>query len=242
MKKLLIILGFVILTIACKNSFSSKNDAVPLDIHEVTVKEFINTNNYTYVLADQSGKDIWMAVPKTEIKVGGVYYYQGGMLMEKFESKELKRIFPSVLFLEGLSDNRDKLLSKVVSPTKNENSDEKMHTNVNASNLNKLNIKIKTAKGGLTIAELYAKKEIYSGKKVKISGQVTKYSPDIMKKNWIHLQDGTENGGKFDLTITTNALVGKGDTVTFEGNIAINKDFGYGYSYEVIMEDAKLLK
>ena len=63
-----------------------------------------------------------------------------------------------------------------------------------------------------------------------------------MNKNWIHIQDGTDNSGKFDLTVTTDIEVKVGDTITLEGAIALDKDFGFGYKYEVIMEDAKLVK
>ena len=60
-----------------------------------------------------------------------------------------------------------------------------------------------------------------------------------MGKNWVHIQDGTEFEGGYDLTITTNQMVSLGETVTFEGKIVLNKDFGYGYFYNILMEDAK---
>ena len=60
-----------------------------------------------------------------------------------------------------------------------------------------------------------------------------------MGKNWVHLQDGTRFENKFDLTITTDVVVNKGDEVTFEGIITLNKDFGAGYSYDVLMEDGQ---
>ena len=63
-----------------------------------------------------------------------------------------------------------------------------------------------------------------------------------MGKNWIHIQDGSGDSNNFDLTITTQDQAKVGDVVTFEGTIGTKKDFGYGYLYEVIMEDAKLLK
>lgn len=240
MKKLVILFCITLFISSCKNQNSNKNDVIKLDVHAVIAKEAINTSEYTYVRVSESDKEQWLAIPKTTIKIGDTYYYRGGMLMIKFESKELKRVFDEVLFLEGLSNDKDNLITKPVSMMKSQNMDEK-HTNVNAASLKKINVSIKTAKGGITISELYARKDFYSGKNVKISGQVTKFSPDIMKKNWIHLQDGTENAGKFDLTVTTNANVAEGDIVTIEGKIAINKDFGYGYSYEVLMEDAVLV-
>jgi hypothetical protein len=104
----------------------------------------------------------------------------------------------------------------------------------------KENITIEPAKGGISISDLYKNPGTYAGKTVKIRGLVVKYSREIMKKNWVHLQDGTEFSGKYDLTITTMDSVEVSNTVTFTGIISLNKDFGYGYSYDVIMEDAKV--
>ena len=237
MRNIIVSLCISLTMLACKNN----NGAMPVDFHEVTAKESINTNAYTYVRVSEADKEQWVAIPKTDIKIGNTYYYQGGMVMNNFESKELKRTFASVVFLEGLSDDKDKVVTKPTVPMQNQANDNK-HTNVNATNVAKIDSKIKPAKGGISIGDLFAKKDHYSGEKVKITGQVTKFSPEIMKKNWIHLQDGTENDGKFDLTVTTNVLVKVGDTITLEGKIALDKDFGYGYAYEVLMEDAVITK
>jgi len=110
------------------------------------------------------------------------------------------------------------------------------------SNTVKQEIKIDHVPGEITISELFSKKDSYAGKTVKIKGQVTKFNPAIMNKNWIHLQDGTEADGKFDLTVTSDIEVSVEDVVTLEGVIALNKDFGFGYFYEVLMEDARLIK
>jgi len=59
-----------------------------------------------------------------------------------------------------------------------------------------------------------------------------------MNKNWLHIQDGTDNSGKFDLAVTTKDSLAVGNTATFKGIITLGKDFGYGYFYDVIMEDA----
>jgi len=64
----------------------------------------------------------------------------------------------------------------------------------------------------------------------------------IMNRNWIHLQDGSTKDDKLDLTITTTENVPLGAIVAFEGKISLNKDFGAGYKYEIIMEDAQLLQ
>jgi hypothetical protein len=103
----------------------------------------------------------------------------------------------------------------------------------------KVNVKVEPCPDCITIAKLYEAKQNYSGKVIKVKGQVIKFNSGIMGKNWIHLQDGSEYDGNYDLTITTDATVTVGQTVTFEGKIALDKDFGYGYSYSVLMEDGK---
>jgi hypothetical protein len=82
-------------------------------------------------------------------------------------------------------------------------------------------------------------KDTYAGKVVRVKGHVTKVNLGIMGKNWVHLQDGTGDSGSNDLLVTTQHKAALGDIVVFEGTIALNKDFGSGYSYELLMEEAK---
>jgi len=101
---------------------------------------------------------------------------------------------------------------------------------------------IEKAEGGITIAELFENKKEYSGKTVKVKGKVTKVNPEIMGKNWIHLQDGTIYEGEFDLTITSDVIPETGSIVTIEGKVALDKDFGYGYTYPIMLEEAKIIQ
>ena len=50
--------------------------------------------------------------------------------------------------------------------------------------------------------------------------------------------DGTKGENRSDLTFTTKDVVQVGDTVTFEGTLAIDREFGAGYVYPLIVEDA----
>jgi hypothetical protein len=106
----------------------------------------------------------------------------------------------------------------------------------------KMNIVIDPGKNCTTVADLFANKESYAGKTIKVKGQVTKYNPGIMGKNWVHIQDGTEFEEEFDLTITTDIEVTVGETITLEGKITLDKDFGFGYFYNVLMEEGKPVK
>ena len=103
----------------------------------------------------------------------------------------------------------------------------------------KINVVVEPCEGCVTIAKLLEEKQSFSGKVIKVKGKVTKFNPAIMGRNWIHIQDGTEYKEDFDLTVTSDVKVAVGETLTFEGKIALDKDFGYGYVYSVLMEEGK---
>jgi len=100
---------------------------------------------------------------------------------------------------------------------------------------------IKKAAGGKTVAEIYNDKANLSDKEIVVRGKIVKFSPAIMGKNWIHLQDGSGSKGTNDLPVTTAAMAQVGDTVLVRGLVTIDKDFGAGYVYKVIIQDAEVL-
>jgi hypothetical protein len=101
-------------------------------------------------------------------------------------------------------------------------------------------VAVEKAEGGKTIAEIYAGKADLAGKTVLVRGKVVKYTPGVMGKNWIHIQDGTGAEGTNDLTVTTSAVVKIGDTISARGLVEVDKDFGFGYTYEILIEDAEV--
>ena len=54
--------------------------------------------------------------------------------------------------------------------------------------------------------------------------------------------DGTEFEGKFDLTATSGEAFSVGQQLTLEGVVAVDLDFGYGYTYEVLLEQAHVVE
>jgi hypothetical protein len=106
----------------------------------------------------------------------------------------------------------------------------------------KANVTVTPCEGCIKLSDLLSNKKSFSGKTIKVTGAVTKFNAGIMGKNWIHIQDGSEVNGEFDLTITTDEVAEVGQTVTFEGIIALDKDFGYGYVYSILMENGKQIK
>ena len=100
---------------------------------------------------------------------------------------------------------------------------------------------IARAEGGQTVAEIFAGKDQLAGQTVVFRGKVVKTNPNIMGKNWLHVRDGSGVEGSNDLTVTTgDAAPNVGDTVVVTGPVVLNKDFGMGYTYDVIIEDAQV--
>jgi len=103
-------------------------------------------------------------------------------------------------------------------------------------------IKVTKASGAdaYTVAEIYAKATLLKDKPVKLSGKVVKYNPGIMGKNWIHLQDGSGSAasGSNDILVTSASPTKVGDVLTIAGTVRNDKDFGAGYVYKVLIEDA----
>ena len=220
---IIIVMAIVMISCSQKNTKTSNSN-----IHEINVVEVIQTSEYTYVRFTENEKEQWLATPTIDAQLGEKYYYEKSMEMKNFHSKELGRDFESILFIDKLSTE----------PTSTEKQNPSTPPGSAKAKGEKMNIQIEKAKDGITVAELFSNKGSYNNKTVVIKGQVVKYSPGIMKKNWLHIQDGTESNGKYDLTVTTLAELKVGDVVTLEGKISLDKDFGYGYVYEVLLEDA----
>jgi hypothetical protein len=212
-----------------------KNDNLAPGVHRVKAKEVLQTSNYTYVRVSEGRKDYWCALNRAEIETGKTYYWLKGTEMTGFHSKELNRDFASIFFLEAFSDKP--LVPETAVTGEYPMAGASMGGKQKIPE--KQGIKAGKAEGGITISELYANRKSYQGKSVKIRGEVVKFSPHIMNKNWVHIQDGTKDGSDYDLAVTTLDSLTVGDTRVFEGVISLDVDFGYGYSYPVIMQDAR---
>ncbi|MBI9035606.1 MAG: hypothetical protein JEZ03_14175 [Bacteroidales bacterium] len=245
MKKLILAIGLLTLMASCqsgneneaKDKNNNYNDAIALInnttpiIHKIIAKEAISGGTYTYLRFYEDGKESWAAITARPITIGGIYYYDDAMEMKDFHSKQLDKTFESILFIQNFGDQPfDKTTKKDIA----ENPHGKSITNT------KVIEPITPVEGGISIEELFSNKEKYNGKSVLVKGQVVKINKRIMDRNWIHIQDGTLHNEDFDLTVTTaNEVDFKlGDIITFNGSITLNKDFGAGYNYTLIMEEA----
>jgi hypothetical protein len=197
-----------------------------LDGHLVVVKEILNTEKYSYLNVTEDGETYWIAIPRKEVQLGNTYYYKGGLLKKNFESKEYNRVFETIY-----------LVSDVISHPSNSGIPEwtEAITKEESSNAS---VHVVPVEGSIKLSELFSNLEKFEGKLIQVTGQCVKVNPKIMGRNWIHIQDGSGDG--LDLTITTTEHVNLDATVTFEGSIGLNRDFGAGYKYDVIMEKATL--
>jgi hypothetical protein len=198
------------------------------------VLEQLPASPYVYIRIKTSGGDVWAAVPEAKLEIGTVVTVVSPMLMTKFESTSLKRTFEEVYF--GTLAAAGAATIGAANP----------HAGVPQSAAPVVVGKVEKATGAdaRTVAELWAQKARLEGKAVTIRGVVVKVNDGVMGKNWIHLQDGSGDAkqGTNDITVTSMDRAAKGETVTITGTVHTNRDFGSGYSYPVMVEDAKIVR
>ena len=206
------------------------------------VLETMNSGGYTYVQVDTGSQQVWAAAPEFQVKVGDPIIVPEGMPMANYTSPSLNRTFDVVYFVPsvmvGGAEGAAAAMGAPGGEVKMPEGHPPITGNTNGQNVDLTGIK--KADGGKTVSEVFSGKGELSGKDVAIRGKVVKFSPEIMGKNWIHLQDGTGAEGTNDLTVTTSSTAKVGDTVLVTGKVTTDKDFGYGYKYDVIVEDAKI--
>ena len=102
-------------------------------------------------------------------------------------------------------------------------------------------ITIKKPENGTSLEALFSNKESFFNNSIIVKGKVTKVNNGILDRNWIHISDGTQFEGKKSLTVTTQESANIGDIVTFKGTVILNKDFGHGYIYDILLEQGNLI-
>ena len=200
-----------------------------------TVVETMTAGDYTYINLEKEKEKAWVACPVMTVAVGDPLTFRGCTPMMGFESKALKRTFDIIMFCGApLSPATAALLSK-----------QSAGSNVQVPEFNE-KAALESAKGANahTVADCYAKSTELHNKTVTVKGKVMKVTSGIMGRTWIHLQDGT--GSSFqknnDLVFTTQEHPQVGDVVTFAGTLFKDRDFGSGYNYKVIVEEATIQK
>ncbi len=249
---LLLVLGAF--QIACGNKAQKvqKAKAVPYSGTVLTVQ---NGGGYTFLEVKGSDGTFWSATRPIEVKKGDKVQLIHPMKMEKFPVKSLNRTFDVIYFADDVLVNGKGHMGDGGKPAGMKNMAGNPHggsTMKGMENPHKMGKAhmggdaavdasgVKPEAGSVAIDMLLKHPEKYAGKIVKVHAVVTKFLPMIMEKNWLHLKDAS--CGADHLTATTDGKFKAGDNVLLTGKVEVNKDFGFGYRYSVLLSGAKLVK
>lgn len=197
-----------------------------------TVVETMNTAGYTYVHIETGEERTWFAAPEFTVAVGDKVVAPAGSPMREHYSKTLDRTFELIYFVGGIRVEG--------APEPAVHSPFRHATAPGAKPAEAFDLEgITRVDGGKTVAEIFDAGGDLAGQEVAVRGRVTKFTPRILETNFIHLRDGTASqGGRNDLTVTTKTDVKVGALVVVRGLVSVDKDFGHGYVYDLLIEGA----
>lgn len=250
-------MGGLILALACTaggavNAAEKAVSAEPAQANAITGKvvETMNVASYTYVQLDTGGAKVWAAAPQFAVKVGDTVVVRDAMPMKNYQSKTLNRTFDVVYFsgnviVNGAAPMTPAPAAPALSAGASTVAGElpKGHPAIPAATApaGPDLANIKRAEGGQSVMEIVTGKAKFSGKAIAVRGRVVKFNGGILGKNWLHVRDGSGAEGTNDLTVTTDTVVKVGDLVLVTGTLASDRDFGSGYKYALIVENAKVV-
>lgn len=222
------------------------------------VLETMDAGGYTYVLVEHGKEKTWVASRAFAVQKGDEVQVPGGWVMKDFESTTLERKFEWILFAPRVSNpNRstpDAAAPVVVAnpastpalpsghPPLSDNSGPLAaypHPKVAAAPI-EIPKDLRPPQGGQKISEYLKDPKKFTGRTIAVRGMVVKYSDHILGRNWLHVRDGSGPEGSSDLVITTKQEVAAGDLVTARGKLSRDRDFGAGYRFAVLLEDAEV--
>ncbi len=238
----ILLIAFIVFSSSCVRNKNGQpvTNQVQSNIKAFEVQEVVQTSNYTYMKVSENSADRWVAVSRMDATKGDKYYYDSELEMTNFHSKELDRDFESIYFINTVSTSPLAGNSTSAAPSPEMGMGTTAHSGKAAVKQND-EVSLEKQAGELTVAQIFENSSSYENKEIEIRGIVVKVNKQVMGKNWIHIQDGSNFNDRFDLTITSQDLPALNDEVTFKGTIILDKDFGAGYFYDVIMEDAVMV-
>ena len=203
------------------------------------VLEAMDAGGYTYVQLTVDGKPTWFAGPETPVVAGDTVIVPKRTLpMQNFQSDTLGRTFDVVYFVDSIrktavgsdADLTETVLQAHGGATPAA-SNAAPPTDVDLTDIPK-------ADGGVTVAEVFALGKAAAGQDVVLRGRVVKYNANILGKNWLHVRDGSGGEGDNDITVTCGDTAAVGDMVLVRGKLAADRDLGFNYKFDLLIEDA----
>ncbi|MEW5851745.1 MAG: nucleotide-binding protein [Myxococcota bacterium] len=196
------------------------------------ILEKIDAAGYSYLRLGTPAGDAWAAVPQTPHAVGTVVEVVDSMRMDGFESKTLNRRFEKLVFgkLGGITPATT-TAAPAPAPAAAPAPAPAAAAPAPAGNLR-------------TVADIFAQRATLKDTTVTLRGKVVKSTAGVMNRTWLHIQDGSGSSVKMDndITVTTQDSAAIGDEVVVQGKVSLDRDFGAGYKYGVIIEEATVKK
>ena len=211
----------------------NEKSQTPQGIYYGEILEIKGAMGYKYLKVDENGTELWVAIANAPVSVGDRIGYDKKTVMKNFESKTLGQKFKEVIFASDVY-----LPQKVEKP---KSMKEMLHLKDSSQNEEEEPSKPFVKKDAYTIEEVHMWRKHLDGQTISLEATVYKVSHQIMKLDWVHLGDGTGNEKKLtdDLVFTaTSSSIKAGDKVIATGKVVVNKDFGFGYFYKVLIQDA----
>jgi hypothetical protein len=219
-----------------QTSVAEAHENLVMDVHKVTVKETIPGGKYLYLRVVEGDQEYWAATGKSDVKAGETYFYNEALIQNNFESKELDRTFETIYLItqlvpesHGASLKPKQEVDAPPAEAMQESPNKKFHSSPLAGKAT-----------ALSIAELLKDPQAYEGKVVELTGTCTKVNEGILGRNWLHLKDGSADGQ--DLVMTSSDSADPGSEITIRAIVGLNRDFGAGYSYNVLLEEGKIIR
>ncbi|MBL9135353.1 MAG: hypothetical protein JNK85_05775 [Verrucomicrobiales bacterium] len=252
-------LAFLLTTLLAPSSPSTSAASPPPDAKPFSgrVVETMDAGGYTYVLVEHGQEKTWVASRAFTVNAGDEVQVPGGWVMKDFQSTTLDRKFEWILFAPRVANpNRPTVApaeTQVAStsgtpalpsghpPLSDDGSigGAYQHPSI-ASAPVAIPKNLQPPQGGQKVAEYLKDPKKYTGRMVAIRGVVVKYSEHILGRNWLHVRDGSGPDGSSDVVITTKQEAAPGDLVTARGKLHRDRDFGAGYRFAVLVEDAEV--
>jgi hypothetical protein len=222
------------------------------------VVESMDAAGYTYIRLRGAKGELWTAVRQAKVAKGEIVTVAAQMTMKDFESTSLNRKFDLVVFGTLAAPGAAPVAAAPTATPPNATmppghpmpgmgaAPGMDGMGGGASRIVPGRIEVAKAEGadGRTVEEIWTSQSSIKDKHIAVRGKVVKFLPDIMGKNWIHLQDGSGSAETrtHDITITTTDKAAAGDIVLVTGTVRTDVNLGAGYTYPVIIQDAKLEK
>jgi hypothetical protein len=190
------------------------------------VREHTDVSQYTYLRLATDAGETWAAVYRAPVKDGATVTVEHASAIHKFHSRELGRDFETIWF--GMLPGYE------TAPATGAAAGKGAAAGAAAA--------VALPPGTLSIADLASKAASLEGTQATVAGKVVKENEGIMGRNWIHIQDGTGSATDKtnDVLVTTDGTAKVGDAIVATGKVRTKQDFGSGYAYDFMLEQASV--